>query len=962
MIVDTGTDRALVDRLRELGIDADDSPLRRAEYAYDASNYRIPPLAVAFPRTAGEVAAVAQTCHRLGVGLIARGGGTGMGGGGVGAGLVIDLSRHLRAVTEVDIAAARVTAEAGVVLTDLRAAAERASGGELTFAPDPSSQSRATLGGAIANDACGNHSVRYGRTGDHVHSIDVVTVEGLRLTATRTGLRATEPHDRAATDRAGTLNRELRALARANLAPLRLELERFGRQVSGYHLARLLPENGFDVARTLVGSEGTVAVVVAATMELVPRAPSALLVCLGYRDVVDAARDVPALRAFDPTAIEGIDENIVATMRARRGPDSVAALPDGGAWLLVDLDGDSPAATAGAAARLTAAATAAGRITGTRIVDDPGERALLWRVREDGAGLSSRLVTPGAQTYESWPGWEDAAVPPENLADYLLDFRALLDRHGLTGVMYGHFGAGCMHVRITFDLRSAEGIAVFRAFTRDAAETVVRHGGSLSGEHGDGRARSEYLPLMYSPAMMSAFARFKRIWDPGNQLCPGTLVEPAPVDADLALAGVPEVAWPTRTDLGRPLPGKPAPLVHAAQACIGVGRCRASSGGVMCPSFRATGDETHSTRGRARALQEMVRGGVPEQGWRDPEVARALDLCLSCKACSTDCPVGVDMATLKSEFRYQHHRGRLRPRADYAFGAMPAMLPHAGWIAALVDAVPGAVTTVIAGTDPRRTLPTLARRRDVRAALRALPRAHSPDTVLFVDSFTRAFRPEVASASARVLAAGHRRISTVTDGCCGLPLVSTGQLDRAARHQRRLLKKLDDGADSPIVVPDPSCAATLVTDVPRLVPGDAAARVAARVRSFAAHALELLESGALVPPPPPGEVVLQQHCHEYAVFGARVQREALRRIGARVTVAEGCCGVAGDFGFTRGHYETSMAVAELALAPSLREHPGATVLTDGFSCHMAVDHLRARSVAPAAPGMHLAQLWPAARG
>ncbi|GAA4395459.1 FAD-binding and (Fe-S)-binding domain-containing protein [Tsukamurella soli] len=947
--------------LRALGIEADDSSLRRAEYAYDASNYRVVPRVVVFPRTAEQVAAVATYCHHHGLVLTARGGGTGMGGNAIGSGVVADLSRYMTAVRSVDAHGRTATAQPGVVLTALRAAVHAATSGRFTFAPDPSSQSRATLGGAIGNDACGNHSVRYGRTSDHVESLDVVTADGLRLTADRNGLRATVSGDPAAEHRAAELAVGMRKIAAANLAPLRTELERFGRQVSGYHLARLLPENGFDVARALVGSEGTCAIVVGATVSLVPQAASALLVCLGYRDVVDAARDVPMLRGFDPTAVEGIDEKIVATMRARRGPGAVATLPDGAAWLFVDVDGDSPEAVAAKASEVLEAATAQGRITGGRVVPDPEERALLWRVREDGAGLSSRLILGGdSGAYESWPGWEDAAVPPDNLADYLAEFADLLARHGLDGVMYGHFGAGCMHVRITFDLRTAAGVRVFRAFTRDAAELVVRHGGSLSGEHGDGRARSEYLPLMYSPAVMAAFAEFKRLWDPAGILNPGSIVDPAPVDADLALTGVPHRPWPTATDLGQPVPGKPAPFVHAVQGCIGVGRCRTHSGGVMCPSYRATGDETHSTRGRARVLQEMVRGAsTPDAGWASQDVHDALDLCLSCKACSSDCPVGVDMATYKAEFLHQHYRRRVRPAAHYAFGAMPLLLPAAAYVAPLVNRLAPRLPLArrLAGIDPRRKLPVFAGRRAVHAALEDLPRNPRPDTVLFVDSFTRAFRPHVAGAAARVLSDGGRAVTCTTDGCCGLPLISTGQLGRARKRLRRLADALD-GPGTVIVVPEPSCAAALAQDLPRLVDTPAAHRVSGRVRSFAAEVSVLLDGGWHPPRPMPGHVTVQQHCHEYAAFGATTQRAVLRRLGVPdVTVAEGCCGVAGDFGFERGHYEVSMAVAEHALAPALRTRPAeSTVLTDGFSCTMAVDHLTATGAVPPARPRHLAEL------
>ncbi|EFV91923.1 oxidoreductase, partial [Dietzia cinnamea P4] len=519
--------------------------------------------------------------------------------------------------------------------------------------------------------------------------------------------------------RAEHLTAELRALAADHLAAIRTELGRIPRQVSGYHLRHLLPEEGFDVARALVGSEGTCAIVTAATMRAVPRAARTGLLVVGYADVVDAARDVPAILRHRPTAVEGIDEVIVATMRQRRGADAVADLPDGRAWLFVELDDDASdddgndddehddeagGAGGGLEARMAGLADELardGHALDTLVVTDPVTRADLWRVREDGAGLSSRLSDPATgATIESWPGWEDSAVPPERLADYLAEFRDLLARHGLTGVMYGHFGAGCMHIRITFDLRSDAGRAVFRAFCTDAARLAVRHGGSLSGEHGDGRARSELLPLMYSPEMLGAFEEFARLWDPAGLLAPGGLTATRPIDADLALAGVgPGIG---RRDLGLLTSADGA---HPVQACIGVGRCRTSAGGVMCPSFRATGDEKDSTRGRARVLQEVVRGTIAVD---DPAVEESLELCLACKACSSDCPTGVDMATFKAEALHRRYRRRVRPRVHYSLGLLPlwlrATVHLAGPLNALLATPVGRAAARLGGITGERAL------------------------------------------------------------------------------------------------------------------------------------------------------------------------------------------------------------------------------------------------------------------
>ncbi len=700
------------------------------------------------------------------------------------------------------------------------------------------------------------------------------------------------------------------------------------------------------------------AVVVAATMSLVAKPAKALLLCLGYDNVVNAARDVPTILTFAPAAIEGIDQAIVATMRHRRGESSVRGLPEGNAWLYVDLDGDDDASVLAAAEELRLTLLRDGHAVDGKVLPDAGERASLWRVREDGAGLASRLYTGG----ESWPGWEDSAVAPEKLADYLADFQELLAAHALHGVMYGHFGAGCMHIRIDFDLRSDAGRAVFAAFMPDAARLVVRHGGSLSGEHGDGRARSALLPIMYNPRMLAAFATFKTIWDPGNLLNPGSIVDPVPLDADLALAGVPERGWRTSFEL-EPAGGQD-PFVHAVQGCVGIGRCRSHSGGVMCPSHRATGDEKDSTRGRARVLQEMVRSAPSvADGWKSTDVREALDLCLSCKACSTDCPVGVDMATYKSEFFDHYYAHKLRPRSHYSLGWLPRWLKLAGRITPLINAVmaglAGKILARAAGLTDQRPFPVFAPSTAWRKEL-TWPKPGSEnagaDVVLFVDTFTRGFRPEVAGAAQRVLASAGKTTECTAQACCGLTWTSTGQLGTAKQLLRKAAALLDDGTDRPIVVLEPSCAAALKKDLPELVQTDVARRVAARVRSFATAVTELSAAGwqpTWANGTPPNSVTVQTHCHEYSVFGEDTQLAALAAVGiANVRQATGCCGVAGNFGFEANHYDISMKVAQQALIPALQASAAETpILTDGFSCQMQV-----KALEPGRATSHLAQL------
>jgi FAD/FMN-containing dehydrogenase/Fe-S oxidoreductase len=919
-------------------------------YAYDASNYRVPPRAVVFPRSADDVVAVLRACRETGIPVTARGGGTSMAGNAVGPGVVLDFSRHMNRILDIDPIARTARVEAGVVLDALRSATALQG---LTFGPDPSSHSRCTLGGMIGNDACGNRSVRHGRTSSHIEALEFVTADGVRVVADHQGLRAADPNDTAAVRRVARLRADVRALIDANLAPIRTELGRVPRHVSGYQLHHLLPEHGFDMARALVGTEGSCAVVTAATVRLVATAQASTLLTLGYDDVVDAAEDVPEILRWNPTAVEGMDEAIVATMRARRGPDSVTGLPEGRAWLYVELDGDDQATVDARAAELLDALNAHGRTTGGRVVRSPQERRSLWRVREDGAGLAARLVDGG----ESWPGWEDAAVAPENLAAYLRDFRKLLASHGLTGVLYGHFGAGCVHVRIDFDLATGPGRAAARRFVGEAATLVVAHGGSLSGEHGDGRARGELLEVMYSHRMIRAFAAFKEIFDPEGLLNPGVIVDPAPLDADLALHTPADVV---PVDTLFTFPHDEDGFAGAVRRCVGVGRCRSDAGGVMCPSYRATGEESDSTRGRARLLQEMVRGGTVEDGWRSTEVRDALDLCLSCKACSSDCPVGVDMATYKAEFLHHHYKGRLRPRSHYSLGWLPLASALVGYAArplnALLRGPVGKLLARLGGVTVKRRIPAFASRHALRQALRTARTGEPAKTLLFVDSFTRAFRPEVAGAASRVLADAGIPCTAQEGLCCGLTWVSTGQLSVARRVMARTVARLDNGDDRPVVVAEPSCAAALKRDVPELLGTDAARRVAARVHTLSGALTELAEPG-WTPPELPENVVLQTHCHEYATFKGHHPRDLLGRLGVRnVDEAEGCCGLAGNFGFEAGHYDTSMAVADLALKPRLdavdAQGP-AVVVADGFSCATQIDHLAGDRGVRA---LHLAEL------
>jgi FAD/FMN-containing dehydrogenase/Fe-S oxidoreductase len=978
----------------------------RAMYAADASNYRHVPIGVVRPLDAADVEAAVAVCRGCDVPVLPRGAGTSIAGNAVNVAVVLDLTR-LRRIGPLDPDARTAHVQPGVVCDALRDAA-RPYG--LTFGPDPSTHNRCTLGGMIGNNACGAHSVAWGKTVDNVRELDVLTYAGDRFTVGRGGVMRTGMQNGSAYTgapmRMGMQSKAipdaLRELA-ARVGPdVRAGFPDLTRRVSGYNLDQLLPEHGFDLAKALVGTEGTCVTVLGATVDLVEAPPARALAVLGFPDASAAAEVAPAARAHRPLAIEGMDERLIAALRAARPADrTYTLLPEGGGWLYVETGGATTA-------EAEAAARAVARDLGTNhvVVSDPGAMRRLWRVREDGAGI----VTRGPGGVEAWPGWEDAAVPPARLAGYLREFDALLAAHGRHGAYYGHFGDGCLHVRIDFDFTTRAGIAGFRAFLEEAADLVVAHGGSLSGEHGDGQARAELLGRMYPPRLIEAFGAFKAAWDPAGRMNPGRVVDPRPLDADLRVfVGLPRM--PSLDPPALAFADDRGSFARATRRCLGVAKCVTADGGVMCPSYRATGEERHSTRGRARLLFEMAAGQVITGGWRSPEVAEALDLCLSCKGCKRDCPVGVDMAAYKTEYLARRYRHRVRPRAHYAMGALPRWLrllrrlPFAARGANAAARVPAlaALAKWVAGIAPQRDLPPLAPtpfRRTLfrRTACPAAPHstrgsaqlpqhvcgateAVRPGTgdrateavrlpastaggerrvVLWPDTFTEHFDPAVGRAAVAVLEALGYRVE-VPDGpvCCGLTWYSTGQLGPARRVLRRSLERLRPWLEAgvPVVGLEPSCLAALRAEAGELLPGDRLAEALAdSVRTFAEvladHADEL--RARRVGPGP--RALVQVHCHQHADLGTDADRAVLAALGVRAEVLDsGCCGLAGNWGFERGHHDVSMACAERVLLPAVRA-AGAddVVLADGFSCRT---QLRQAGVAgPAAMPVHLAQL------
>jgi FAD/FMN-containing dehydrogenase/Fe-S oxidoreductase len=928
----------------------------RALYATDSSNYRQLPIGVVRPTDTDDLEETIRVCRDHDAPVTLRGAGTSLAGQAVNAAVIVDVSRHLNGIVELDPERRLARVQPGVILDDLRTAAARHG---LTFGPDPATHDRCTLGGMLGNDSCGAHSIMAGRTSDNVESLEVLTYDGLRLTVGRT---ADDELDRlcAETGRRGGIYRSLRALRDRHGDLIRERFPKLPRLVSGYPLGALLPENGFDVARSLVGTEGTCVTILEATVRLVPSPPGRALLVLGFVDVFEAADRSPDILAFGPIGLEGFDDRLVEACRRKRiNLPAIGNLPEGGGWLLIEFGGED-AAEAEEEARRAAERFGSSR---ARVVVDPAEQAALWALRESAAGATA--VVPGKPP--TYPGWEDSAVPPERLGRYMRELDGLIARFGFERSFYGHFGDGCLHLRTAFDFGSPKGRRAFREFVEEAADLVVRHGGSLSGEHGDGQARAELLPRMFGLDTVAAFREFKSIWDPRGRMNPGKVVDPLPLDADLRPAlplADPGTIFGFTEDGGS--------LARAVARCVGVGKCRRESGGAMCPTYQATREERHSTRGRTRLLWEMLEGEALPDMWRSEEVREALDLCIACKSCKSDCPVGVDVATYKAEFMAHHYARRLRPRAAYSMGLIhwwAHLARIAPGLANSVGTVPGiaGLAKFVAGVDSHRRLPRFAERtfrQDVPEDVPDLGGARGAErrAVLFADTFTDGFAPSQGLAALRVLrAAGFAVEVPRADLCCGRPLYDRGFLRQGRRLLGRVLNAFESELDSsvPVVVLEPSCEAVFHDELPGLYPADPRAKrldgltvglaefIARNPDAFGPALFGRLDSPA----------VLHGHCHQKATVGMSAEETVLRSIGLAPAQPEpGCCGMAGAFGFERGeHYELSMQIGERALLPAVRSAPeGALLIADGFSCREQIAQSTGRRA------LHLAEVLEAA--
>ncbi|HET9715094.1 MAG TPA: FAD-binding and (Fe-S)-binding domain-containing protein [Pseudolabrys sp.] len=923
----------------------------RALYATDSSNYRQVPIGVVIPETKEDVIRTIELCHRHNAPVLPRGGGTSLAGECCNTAVVIDFSKYLNRVLEIDPVRRTARVEPGCILDTLREAAARYG---LTFGPDPATHDHNTLGGMIGNNSGGVHALMNGITVFNVRALEVLTYDGVRLEVSATDEQQLNRIIDAG-GRRGTIYRDLKNLRDVSAGLIRSRFPDIPRRVSGYeNLDQLFPENNFQVARCLVGTEGTCVTVLEATLDLIPNPRERVLVIMGFTDVFEAADAVPRVLPHKPIGLEGMNELLVDHIRVKHLDESnLRDLPEGNGWLIVEFGGDSCSSAREHAENLVRELADQKKVH-SRVVVEASQQQRIWKIRDSALGAESYVPNHP----DTWPGWEDSAVHPENLGKYLRELSALFHRYGYNPCLYGHFGDGLVHCTVAFDLYDEPGIAKWRRFLDEAAALVVKYNGSLSGEHGDGQARAELLKTMYGPALVEAFRKFKTIWDPQGRMNPGKVVDPYPITSDLRLG--PSYHPPKlKTHFAFLNEGN---FDRAAQRCVGVGKCRRRDADheVMCPSYLATHEEKYCTRGRSRLLFEMLHGGPINDRWQSEAVEDALNLCLACKGCKSDCPVHVDMATYKSEFRAHHYSGRLRPRAAYAMGRIHELARAASHVPRLANAlmrapVLGPLTKALGGIAQQRTIPAFAPESFSAWFHRRTNRLRSARKVLlWPDTFNNAFRPETAIAATRVLeAAGFEVAIPDRPLCCGRPLYDWGWLPRAKRLWEETFSALKPAVEAgmPIVGLEPACVSAFRDELVNLFPNDERAKRLSNQTMFfsdfiAAHIGDLVDRRA------PLKALVQIHCHQHAVLKTDGERKVLS--GMRVeyeVLPSGCCGMAGAFGFEADKYSVSQTIAERVLLPRVRSADAQTViLANGFSCREQIEQGTRRKT------FHIAQL------
>ena len=946
--------RALCEELRkrisgEVRFDAGS----RALYATDLSIYRQAPIGVVVPRTVEDVFETVAACQQHGVPILGRGAGTSLAGQTCNVAVVIDFSKYLNRLLKIDAQAKSAWVEPGLICDQLKHASE---GHDLVFAPDPATHEYCTFGGMIGNNSCGVHSVMGGRTSDNVEELDILTYDGLRL---RVGKSTPDELERiiAQGGRRGQIYRDLRDLRDRYGEEVRARFPNIPRRVSGFNLDDLLPERNFHVARSLVGSESTCVLVLAAKVRLIHSPPHRALLVIGYPDPYSAGDQVPELMALHPTGLEAFHVHVLENMRRKhKAAPGEHLLPHGTLWMLAEFGGETAREAADRAHDAMAKVHQIDQRLDMKVFDDPQDQKQIWHIRESGVG-ASRI--PGEE--EAWPSWEDAAVPPDRVGVYLREFDKLIDRFGYKYTLFGHFGQGCLHTRITFRLKTPEGLAEFRSFMEAVADLVLSHGGSLSGEHGDGQAKGELLPRMFGPRLVEAFKEFKRIWDPQGMMNPGKVVDAYPLDSNVRV-GPDHRPRPVMTHFK--YPDDNHSFANAAERCFGVGKCRRLEGGhgdhgVMCPSFMVTREEMHSTRGRAHLLFEMLGGEVLDDGWKSEPVKESLDLCLACKGCKGDCPVKVDIATYKAEFLAHYYEHKIRPRPAYALGLIDLWARFASRVPTLANFMTQAPiisdwAKSLAGITTERHLPAFAPQTFREWFAQRSPRnLDKAPVMLWPDTFNNYFHPLVAQAAVEVLESADRRV-IIPDRvlCCGRPLYDYGMLDRAKRLLRQTIDVLRPAirAGIQMVGLEPSCVAVFRDEMINLFPDDPDARALSE-QTFTLGEF-LTEHTHFRPPKLRRKALLHGHCHHKAIMGLDGEKKLLEEMGLEVNAVQStCCGVAGSFGYEKDKYDLSMLVGEHDLLPQIRSaSKEAIVIADGFSCRSQIEHATDRRA------LHLAEV------
>ena len=911
----------------------------RALYSSDGSNYRQIPIGLVVPRDDDDVIAAVATCRKFGAPVLPRGAGTSLAGQTCNVAVVLDFTKYMNKILEIDPDAGFARVQPGVVLDTLR---NRAENNQLTFGPDPSTHSRCTLGGMIGNNSCGTHSLLAGKTVDNVIELRILLYDGTQMTVGAVSGEADIDSIIAQGGRRGAIYSRLRAIRDQYADLIRAKYPQIPRRVSGYNLDQLLPESGFNVAKALVGTEGTCMIVLEAKLRLIQSPQHRSLVCLGYSDTFAAADHVPEILPLNPIGLEGFEGSIVDGLKKKNAPN-LELIPEGRGFLLVEFGSNDPAEADAAARQLIDQLKQSPDPPNMRLYTK-AEARHVWKLRESGPRAAA--AAPGMPP--EWEGWDDAAVPPEKLGNYLRDIRKLLDEYNYHTAFYGHFGHGCIHMRVSFDLQSEQGIRNYMEFVERAADIVVSYGGSLSGEHGDGQSRAALLPKMYGPELIKAFGEFKSTWDPDNKMNPNKVVNAYLPTENLRLGADYK---PNDPKTYFKFPDDDGSFAKSALRCIGLGECRKQDSGSMCPSYMVTLEEEHSTRGRAHMLWEVLQGEVLRDGWKDERVKKALDLCLSCKACKSECPTNVDVATYKAEFLAHYYEEKSRPLHAYAFGMIDRWAQlgsKAPWLANFFSTAPGfrQILQSILHLAPQRTMPQLAgttfqswaRKKRVPSlgGYAGATASGKSDVILWADTFNNYFHPGTGQAALEVLqSAGFNVIVPQIHLCCGRPLYDFGLLDEAKRYLERVMTVLTKQivAGVPLVVLEPSCASVFRDELRNLFPSDARA---IKLRSQTFLLSEFLERHApgYTPPQLSGKVLLHGHCHHKSIMGLGAEESLLKKTGAELqSIDSGCCGMAGPFGFEKDKYEVSQAVGERVLLPAVRNtSENALIVSDGFSC------------------------------